>query len=44
MTPVRRLVYHLAHYRGHRLGERGRARSLRDAGIGQQVVLSRYES
>ena len=44
VTPVRRLVYHLAHYRGHRLGEDRRARSLHDARIGQQVVLSRYGS
>lgn len=44
VTPVRRLVYHLAHYKGHRLGERRRAKSLRDAGIGQRVVLSRYEA
>ena len=43
ITPLRRLVYHLAHYKGHRLGERRRAEALHDAGIGQQVVLSRYE-
>ena len=42
MTPLRRFVFHLAHYQGHRLGERRRARALHDAGIGQRIVLSRY--
>jgi rhamnosyltransferase len=37
----RRLVYHWAHLRGHRLGERRRHSGDRDASVGQQVVLER---
>jgi rhamnosyltransferase len=42
-VPARRLVYHWAYYRGYRHGAARRARGDRDASVGQQVVLSRYE-
>jgi len=37
----RRLVYHWAHLRGHRLGEQRRKSGDRDASVGQRVVLER---
>ena len=42
-SPARRAVYHWAYYRGYRHGAARRARGDRDASVGQQVVLSRYE-
>ena len=43
LSPVRRTVYHWAHYRGYRHGASRRVRGDRNASVGQRVVLSRYE-
>ena len=40
----RRLVYHWAYYRGHKLGEHRQRRHDRDVSVGQSAVLSRYEA
>lgn len=42
-VPLRRFVYHLAYYKGHKFGER-RLRSGGDGHFGQAVVLSTYRS
>jgi rhamnosyltransferase len=41
-SPARRAVYHLAHLRGHQLGESRIASGSTDASVGQRAVLSRY--
>lgn len=43
MSPVRRAVYHWAHYQGWRHGDRRRLQGDRDLRHGQQVVLERYQ-
>lgn len=40
-APVRRAVFHWAHYKGHKLGERRKAAGDRDASVGQKAVLAR---
>ena len=41
---ARRLVFHVAHHRGHRLGEKRIAERSADVGVGQRAVLSRYSA
>jgi rhamnosyltransferase len=40
-SPARRAVYHWAHFKGHRLGERRRISGDGDGSVGQQTVLER---
>jgi rhamnosyltransferase len=41
-APARRAVFHLAHLRGHQLGQARRESGSTDVSIGQRAVLSRY--